>query len=117
MNIRDKTLLKARFIDLQRNQAAKRPKVWRAIMHDELTAIKKLGFDCFGRAGFIETNSNEVGMIYIGFYTDGQWANRFISHVRERKLILRGTSYAELEEQAKFLGLLPWQRNKKRTQS
>ena len=74
---------------------------------DEMTAIRKLAEDTFGKAnvrhrngtwgGLIEGGPEEPGMMYLGFFIDPPTVHQSI---RRRQLVLRGNSHAALKRQA-----------------
>lgn len=94
-------------LDLQREQAAKRSRIYLATEVDEVGAIRDLAYELFGNRGFVETNAAEPGIFYVGCYTDGRPAPKEIDHARLPwcKKVLRGATHAELAAQAKVLGL------------
>lgn len=103
-----------KLLELQRNQAAKRSKLYVQTEVDEIGAIRDLAYACFGNRGFVETNAAEIGIFYIGFYVDGPAPQQF-DHSRSKNCyrVFRGATHAELEEQARLIGLKPWFRKEK----
>lgn len=88
--------------ELQLTQAARREKFHMQLELDELRAIVHLAHALYGDRGLVESGMEEPGWVYIGRYLNPYDPKR-PKEVQLRRLVLKGNTLAELEEQAALL--------------
>lgn len=90
--------------DIQQNQAAKRSILHRAMEIGEFEHCKALARLAFGARAYMEYDSIETGMIYIGYYTDGPAPQvPTAARLQYCKRVMWGNSHKELIEQYDYL--------------
>ncbi len=93
-----------RFAELLHTQREKRAGVFTQKELDELRAIQRLAHRLYGDRGVCEILTDSPGVFNVGYFIDPIIVGRPKSKRRVR-YTMHGTSVAELEEQARHLGI------------
>jgi hypothetical protein len=73
--------------------------IWGHHELDELRAVKRLAFDCFGHRGLVEADQTMPGVLKIGYYEQPKPGRPMPATMRPRVIMFVGHSHAELAAQ------------------